>query len=427
MLEHPCHGDVDVYVRLCSCAAAADAQAAARLQSEAARPSTARRRATAEDGLLRGNATGAMSFLALHRRNVRCWQVKVAWLGRDHLMLPIVTFAARCPAVTSRGKMEACPRSPSKHEPPEGVAGVLLGPPQGQIQVPAGQLAFQRSDSSSSWCTESWRPDKDELFAAKDALWRHPAAAGKKPLAVATRVSAAGGSTSAGIAPKPPRSGSSTAAGAGGAASRRTSSDRRSSEHPRVGISSAGSAVGTSVAGSAAGSAASSPYGSPFAHASQQLAEHAFSPAPASSAAGGPSAATAAGSSAADASANGHGSRGAASLTRTAVPPQQDQRRSFDDGCRTPNQQQHHHLQQGCSCTPAAGSLHVQLQAVEQDQLSAAAADSADVNATAVTSSPIRVPEVVGDVPGAMLHVGAGSLSNSTATAAALNRVSHDV
>lgn len=337
--------------------------------------------------------------------------------------LPDASLAVHCPAVTSRGKMEACPRSPSKGEPLDGVAGVLQGPPQGQVSVPAGQLAFQRSDSSSSWRTESWRPDKDELFAAKDAPWRHLAAAGKKPPAVATRVAGAGGGASAGTAAKPPRSSSS---GAVGATSRRASSDRRSGEHPRGGSSSAGSAAGTSIAGSTAGSAASSPYGSPFAHASQQSAQTAFSPAPRPSAASGVSDATAAGRSGADATANGHNSKAAvpaaASLARTAVPAQQDQRQSMDEGCEGTTHQHDHRQQEACSCTPAASSLHVQLQTAAEEEPDADAAAAHDVAAAATDPAP-RDPRAVGSGPAAAPNVEATLMDNSTDTAAALSRV----
>jgi hypothetical protein len=310
--------------------------------------------------------------------------------------------------------MEACPRSPGKGEPLDGVAGVLQGPPQGQVSVPAGQLAFQRSDSSSSWRTESWRPDKDELFAAKDAPWRHFAAAGKKPPAVATRVPGAGGGASAAMAAKPPRSGSS---GAVGATSRRASSDRRSGEHPRGGSSSAGSAAGTSIAGSTAGSAASSPYCSPFAHASQQSAQTAFSPAPRPSAASGVSDATAAGRSAAEATANGHNSKAAvppaASLARTAVPAQQDQRQSMDEGRGSPNHQHNRHQQEGCSCAPAAGGLQVQLQAAAQEEQAADAAAAHNV-AAAATDSTAGGSEAAGGRPAAEPNLEASQLNDST-------------
>ena len=326
-------------------------------------------------------------------------------------------------AVTSRGKMEACPRSPGKGEPLDGVAGLLQGPPQGQVSVPAGQLAFQRSDSSSSWRTESWRPDKDELFAAKDAPWRHLAAAGKKPPAVATRVPGAGAGAAAGTAAKPPRFGSS---GAVGATSRRASSDRRSGEHPPGGSSSAGSAAGTSVAGSTAGSAASSPYGSPFAHASQQSAQTAFSPAPRPSAASGASDATPAGGSGADASVNGHSRKAAvppaASLARTAVPAQQDQRQSMDQGRESSDHQHNRHQQEGCSCAPAAGSLHVQLQAAAQEEPAADAATAQDV-AAAAADPTAGGSEAVGGRPAAAPDLEATQADNSTNTAANLSRV----
>ena len=325
---------------------------------------------------------------------------------------------APCPAVTSRGKMEACPRSPSKNEPLDGVAGVLLGPPQGQVAVPAGQLAFQRSDSTSYTRMDSWRPEKDELFAGKDALWRHSVSAGKRPPAVATRMPAAGGGASAA---KPPRSGGS----AGAATSRRTSSDRRSGEHPRGGSSSAGSVAGTSIAGSTAGSAASSPYGSPFAHASQQSAEYAFSPAPGPSQAGGTSDAAAAGSAAADAGEYGHGSRAAApaaaSLARTAVPAQQDQQQALQEGCRNPTHQHSHHQQEGCSCAPAPGGLHVQLQAAAREE-PVAAADTAGAGAAAVMGSAAENPAVRGR-PAAASGLGAFPLGDSSDGTSALNRV----
>lgn len=395
------------------------------MQAETAHPSTGRRRASVEDGLLRGNATGVQPLLSLLVQNESCHQITVSRSHAAIVKVPNATCAARCPAVTSRGKMEGCPRSPGKGEPLDGVAGALAGPlQQGQVaSVPAGQLAFLRSDSSSSWRTESWRPDKDELFAAKDAPWRQPLAAGKKPPAVATRVPGAGGAAPAALAAKPPRSGSS---GAVGATSRRVSSDRRSGEHPRGGSSSAGSAAGTSVAGSTAGSAASSPYGSPFAHASQQSAQTAFSPAPRPSAASGASDTAAAGSSAADASVNGHSRKAAVPpaslLARTAVPAQQDQRQSMDEGHEPSNHQHHRHQQEGCSCAPAAGNLQVQLQAAAQDEPAADAAAARDVT-TAVTHPAAGAPEAVGGRPAAAPDLEATQTDRSTTTTANLSRV----
>lgn len=373
-------------------------QVVGRSHSESIRPGAPRRRATAEDGLLRGNAT-----------------------------------------VTSRNKMEAWPRSPSKQEAGD-AAGSLLGASMPSLPGSGGgQLAHQRSDgmAASSWRTESWRPEKDEL--TRDLVWRYPsAAAGGKPgpPAIATRVSSSGGGAGRAAGGGSGGGGGSAAAAAGHRPPRPGSMSggvfgRRSGEQQRGGTST-GSASGASVAGSnagsVAGSVAGSPFGSPFAHASQQSAENAFSLAPTMAAARSGAAAALEDdhSSPADAAVVAAGQNGRRSLdaaaakvplAHTAVPPQQDQQFARQP---MPDLQEQQQQQQQCSCAPVVGGLTAELSAAAQGSAPAAvsqartAADAA-VAAGAATDRPSIAAAADATAPGASSVAAGGSSTGSTA------------